>query len=87
MAHTKESLSKLETEENKFKSERIEIDQENVKYEEAIREETKNIKHWKREIVKLKLEDIPGEEIEELKNYFITEEGMIDLQQLNPEGK
>ena len=87
MAHTKESLSKLETEENKFKSDRIEIDQENVKYEEAIREETKNIKHWKREIVKLKLEDIPGEEIEELKNYFITEEGMAELEQLNSESK
>jgi len=64
---------------------RIEIDQQNNKYEEAIREETKNIKHWKREITKLKLEDIPGEEIEELKNYFNDEEGILELEQLNTE--
>ena len=59
----------------------------NSKYEEAIREETKNIKHWKREITKLKLEDIPGEEIQELKNYMDTEEGINDLEQLNTESK
>ena len=87
MAHTKESVGRLEAEENKFKSDRIEIDQQNVKFEEAIREETKNIKHWKREISKLKLEDIPGEEIEELKNYFTTDEGKLELEQLNSECK
>merc|ERR1719510_1733278 len=83
--HTKESVSRLEGEGNKFKSDRIEIDQQNVKYEEAIKEETKNIKHWKREISKLKLEDIPGEEIEELKNYLASEEGKAELEQLIPE--
>ena len=87
IAHTKESLAKLETEVNKYKSDRIEIDQQNTKYEEAIREETKNIKHWKREITKLRLEDIPGEEIQELKNYMDTEEGIRDLEQLNTESK
>merc|ERR1719167_1894702 len=85
IAHTKESLAKLEAEVNKYKSDRIEIDQQNNKYEEAIREETKNIKHWKREITKLKLEDIPGEEIEELKNYFNNEDGILELEQLNTE--
>ena len=85
--HTKESLSRLEAEENKFKSDRIEIDQQNVKYEEAIKEETKNIKHWKREISKLKLEDVPGEEVEELKDYFTTEEGQQELEQLDAEGR
>ena len=70
-----------------FKSERIEIDQQTVKFEEAIREETKNIKHWKREISKLKLEDIPGEEVEELRNYHDNEEGKQKLNQLNSEGK
>ena len=87
IAHTKESLAKLEAEVNKYKSDRIEIDQQNNKYEEAIREETKNIKHWKREITKLKLEDIPGEEIEELKNYFNDEDGILELEQLNTESK
>ena len=85
--HTKESLAKLEVEENQFKSEQIEIDQQTVKFEEAIREETKNIKHWKREISKLKLEDIPGEEVEELRNYHDNEEGKQKLNQLNSEGK
>jgi len=70
---------------NQFKSERIEIDQQTVKFEEAIREETKNIKHWKREISKLKLEDIPGEEVEELRNYHDNEEGKQKLNQLNAE--
>merc|ERR1719510_1169489 len=83
--HTKESLSRLEAEENKFKSDRIEIDQQNVKYEEAIKEETRNVKHWKREITKLKLEVIPGEEVEELTNYFATEEGRQELEELNEE--
>ena len=87
IAHTKESLAKLEAEVNKYKSDQIEIDQQTNKYEEAIREETKNIKHWKREITKLKLEDIPGEEIEELKNYFNNEEGILELEQLNTESK
>ena len=36
MNHTRETLAKLEAEENKFKSDRIEIDQQNVKYEEAM---------------------------------------------------
>jgi len=85
MTHTKESLARLEAEENKFKSDRIEIGQQNVKFEEAIREETKNIKHWKREISKLKLEEMPGEEIEELKNYFSTEDCKLELEQLNAE--
>merc|ERR1712110_1279127 len=83
--HTKESLAKLEAEENQFKSEQIEIDQQTVKFEEAIREETKNIKHWKREISKLKLEDIPGEEVEELRNYHDNDEGKQKLNQLNSE--
>jgi len=85
MAHTKESLAKLEAEENKLKSDRIEIDQTITKYNEAITEETRNIKHWKREITKLKLEDIPGKEVEELKDYFSTEEGKEELMQMNTE--
>ena len=86
MNHTRETLTKLEAEENKFKSDRIEIDQQNVKYDEAIKEETRNVKHWKREITKLKLEVIPGEEVEELTNYFATEEGRQELEELNEEG-
>ena len=87
ISHTKESLAKLEAEVNKYKSDRIEIDQQNTKFEEAIREETKNIKHWKREITKLKLEDIPGEEIQDLKHYMDTEEGIHELEQLNTESR
>ena len=50
------------------------------------KEETRNVKHWKREITKLKLEVIPGEEVEELTNYFATEEGRQELEELNEEG-
>merc|ERR1712141_984829 len=85
LAHTKESLNKLEAEENKFKSDRIEIDQTIVKYDESITEAGKNVKHWKREINKLKLEDIPGREVLELRDFFASEEGKQELAELNAE--
>ncbi len=63
----KESLQKLEHEENKSKSDRIDIDQANEKFAQALKENSKTIQHWKREIAKLKLEDIPG------KSHFCNE--------------
>lgn len=81
----KESLQRLEGEETKYKSERIEIDQANEKFATAIKDNTKTIHHWKREITKLKLEDIPGEDKEELKQYSNEELQNYDVDQYKME--
>ena len=60
LKEVKVSLTKLEEFETQYKSERIEIDQANEKFAAALKENTKTIQHWRREIAKLKLEDIPG---------------------------
>ena len=81
----KESLQNLEQEETKYKSERIEIDQANEKFASAIKENTKTIQHWKREISKLKLEDIPGEEKDNLKEFNHEELQEVDVDQCKME--
>merc|ERR1719219_2625240 len=81
----KESLAKLEQDETKHKSERIEIDQANEKFSAALKENTKTIQHWKREIAKLKLEDIPGEDKEELQAYAKEELEDHDVDQYKME--
>merc|ERR1719219_374224 len=81
----KESLNKLEEEETKYKSERIEIDQANEKFAAALKENTKTIQHWRREIAKLKLEDIPGEDKEELQTYAKEELEDSDVDQYKHE--
>merc|ERR1719245_8317 len=81
----KESLQALEQEETKYKSERIEIDQANEKFASAIKENTKTIQHWKREISKLKLEDIPGEEKDNLKEFNHEELQEVDVDQCKME--
>ena len=81
----KESMAALEEEETKHKSERIEIDQAMEKFALAIKEHTKTISHWKREISKLKLEDIPGQDSETLKEYTNEELKENDPQALQSE--
>ena len=55
LKEVKESLTKLEEYETQYKSERIEIDQANEKFAAALKENTKTIQHWRREIAKLRL--------------------------------
>ena len=81
----KESLTKLEEEETKHKSERIEIDQANEKFAAALKENAKTVQHWKREISKLRLEDIPGEDKDELKSYSTEELEDYDVDQYKRE--
>merc|ERR1711974_65688 len=77
----KEKLKKYEEEETKYKSERIEIDQAFEKFAASHKENTKTIQHWKREITKLKLEDILGEEKEDLKKFTEDELNECDMDQ------
>ena len=51
----------------------------------AIKENTKTIQHWKREITKLKLEDIPGEEKADLKQFSPEELNECDMDQAKME--
>ncbi len=44
-----------------------------------MKEHTRNAQHWKRELAKLKLEDIPGEDREELKEHTPEELDEMDM--------
>ena len=85
LQEAKKALVKLEEKETKYKSERIEIDQTNEKFASALKENAKTIHHWKREISKLKLEDIPGEDREELKEFSKEELEEKDVDQYKME--
>ena len=53
-------LGKLRERENKYKSKQIEINSEREKFDNEIAEQSKGVSHWKRELKKLKLREIPG---------------------------
>lgn len=77
-----QALEKLKQAENKFKSTQIEINQEREKFDTELKEQNKNQAHWKREVRKLRLKEIPGEgEVEELKTYDPEELRDIDMKQ------
>lgn len=82
---SKEELKTLEKEENTYKSERIEFDQVAAKFEAAIRDNNRNAQHWKRERHKLQLEEIPGEDKEELALLEIEELQKLDQNRLEAE--
>ena len=67
---------------SRFKSDKIEIDNTNQKFNDILKELTKKVQHWKREIAKLDLGDIPGEDREELRT-FETEQDMEELANLD----
>ena len=81
----KELVVKLEEEENKFRSDQIEIEQESEKYTSALKEINRSMKHWRREIDKLQLQDVPGEETVELLDYSTTKQLQNLLEELNVE--
>ena len=70
-------LEKLRERENKYKSKQIEINSEREKFDKEIAEQSKAISHWKRELKKLKLREIPGsaepEELPEIPDEELKE--------------
>ena len=80
-----EMIKSLEDEENSFKSDQIEIDQENEKYKLALKELNRSTKHWKREIEQLQLQRIPGEDERELFDYSASKENRAILESLDVE--
>jgi len=82
IAKLKEEADKITKEENTLKSSRIEVDQQLQKWDDAIKDNSKKVSYWKREMKKLDLQDIPGEEVAplpELTNEEILEINMEEL--------
>ena len=78
-------IKSLEEEENSFKSDQIEIDQENEKYQRALKELNRSTKHWKREMEQLQLQRVPGEDERELLDYGASKENRAILENLEVE--
>merc|ERR1712142_804723 len=85
----KEVISKLKAEadeigkeENNLKSSRIEVDQQLQKWDDLIKDNSKKVSYWKREMKKLELQEVPGEEVPplvELSNEDILAINMEEL--------
>ena len=58
----KKELDAIEKEETALKSSRIEVDQELKKWDDALNDNTKKVKFWKKEMRKLQLQEVPGED-------------------------
>merc|ERR1719244_2054675 len=69
IAELKKTLDEVTKEENELKSSRIEVDQQLQKWDDAVKDNTKKVAYWKREMKKLCLQEVPGEELEELVEY------------------
>ena len=58
----KKELDAVEKEETALKSSRIEVDQELKKWDDALKDNTKKVHFWKKEMRKLQLQEVPGED-------------------------
>merc|ERR1719210_570364 len=59
----KKEMDAISKEETELKSSRIEVDQQLQKWEDAIKDNSKKVSFWKREMKKLEFQENPGEEI------------------------
>merc|ERR1719296_65419 len=67
----------INKQEMKWKSSRIEVDKELEQWDEAIKTNQKKVQFWLRENKKITLHEIPGEDVEELKE--LTEEELPEV--------
>jgi len=81
----KKEADEISKEENSLKSSRIEVDQQLQKWEDAIKDNTKKVSFWKREMKKLEFQEIPGEEIPPLIDLSHDEIMAINMEELNYE--
>jgi len=61
------------------------VNQVAAKFDEAIKENSRSAHHWKRERNKLRLEEIPGEEREELEIADVEQLKGLDQDELEQE--
>ena len=78
----KQDTDKITKEETALKSDRIEVDQQLQKYDEAIRDNNKKVKYWKNEMRKLQLQDVPGEPMPVLPELTEEDVAAIDMDDL-----
>ncbi|CAL4126837.1 unnamed protein product [Meganyctiphanes norvegica] len=81
VAEIKSEYEEIVSEENKIKASKIEIDQELEKYENIIKENKSKASHWKRQMGKLDLTEIPfsdPEEEEDKMSLDMLEEAALD---------
>ena len=73
----KKELDAVEKEETALKSSRIEVDQELKKWDDALKENTRKVQFWKKEMRKLQLQEVPGEDTPVL--VELPEEEVLEL--------
>lgn len=78
-------IEELKKAENKYKSQQIEINQFREKFRDEIKGHTRHVAHWRREIKKLKLREIPGENLGQLEIYKPEELEALDMKKWNLE--
>eukprot|EP00092_Neocalanus_flemingeri_P022265 GFUD01024145.1.p1 GENE.GFUD01024145.1~~GFUD01024145.1.p1 ORF type:complete len:1283 (-),score=468.97 GFUD01024145.1:142-3990(-) len=81
----KKEADEITKEENTLKSSRIEVDQQLQKWDDAIKDNSKKVSYWKREMKKLELQDVPGEELVPLAELTNEEILAINMEELNYE--
>ena len=82
----KKEVDEISKEETALKSDRIEVDQQLQKWDDAIKDNSKKVSYWKREIKKLDLQDVPGEEVTPLPTEITDEEILaINMEELDYE--
>jgi len=81
----KKEMDRISKEETELKSSRIEVDQQLQKWEESIRDNNKKVSYWKRELKKLDLQEVPGEEVAPLPELSEEEILSINMEELNYE--
>ena len=81
----KKEMDRISKEETELKSSRIEVDQQLQKWEESIRDNNKKVSYWKRELKKLDLQEVPGEEVSPLPELSEEEILSINMEELNYE--
>jgi len=85
IAKLKKEADEITKEENTLKSSRIEVDQQLQKWDDAIKDNSKKVSYWKREMKKLELQDVPGEEVAPLVELTNEEILAINMEELTYE--
>merc|ERR1719233_1370713 len=81
----KVEADEISKEENTLKSSRIEVDQQLQKWDDAIKDNSKKVSYWKREMKKLELQEVPGEEVAQLVDLENEEILAINMEELTYE--
>merc|ERR1719347_1402385 len=81
----KKEVDEISKEETALKSDRIEVDQQLQKWDDAIKDNSKKVSYWKREMKKLELQEVPGEEVAPLTDLENEEILAINMEELTYE--